>query len=494
MPFFTSSRITAEMAARLAALDKSQAIIEFAMDGTIQTANANFLNVVGYTLAEVQGRHHSLFVDPAERDGAEYRQFWERLRRGEFQAARFRRFGKGGREVWIEASYNPLLDKSGRPYKVVKYATDITARMREQADSAGQMMAIRKALAVIEFDLDGTILTANDNFLAAMGYTLTEVQGRHHRLFVDPAHGDSVEYRQFWESLRRGEYKAAQFRRLGKGGREVWIEASYNPILDPAGRPYKVVKYATDITRQVRMLGDLKSLIDSNFGEIDRAVAQSSRRSGEAREAVSETSEAVQMMASGAEQLAASSLEIAQGMVRSRTAADTAADLAARVDGSTQRLSRAAHSMEGVVEMIQAIAGQINMLALNATIEAARAGEAGRGFAVVATEVKNLANQAAAATQRISDEIEGMQAVSGDVVTALDAIRRAIGTVRDQVTASAQAVDEQHAVTRAMSDKMRRTSAAVDSVTRNLDGIGVAVGEVDQAVTKTKEAARVLVR
>ncbi|MEG0183630.1 MAG: PAS domain S-box protein, partial [Stenotrophomonas sp.] len=241
----------AELEAQVAALHRVQAVIEFSLDGSILQANDNFLQALGYRLDEIQGRHHSLFVDPEHARSSEYRDFWARLGRGEFDAGQYQRFGKGGREIWIQASYNPVLDPQGRPYKIVKFATDITAQKQQAAESAGQLAAIDKSQAVIEFSMDGRILTANANFLAATGYTLEEVRGQHHSLFVEPDYRASAEYRQFWEKLGRGEYDAGQYRRLGKGGREVWIQASYNPILDVGGRPFKVVKYATDITAQV---------------------------------------------------------------------------------------------------------------------------------------------------------------------------------------------------------------------------------------------------
>ncbi|TWB16885.1 methyl-accepting chemotaxis sensory transducer with Pas/Pac sensor [Nitrospirillum amazonense] len=482
------------MAATLTALDRSQAVIEFAMDGTVLTANKNFLKAMGYTLAEIQGKPHGMFVEEAERNGAAYKAFWEALRRGEYQAAQFKRIGKGGKDVWIEASYNPILDTKGRPLKVVKYATDVTAQKMEYADLHGQMDAIRKSQAVIEFTMDGTVLTANEGFLNTLGYTLAEAQGKPHAMFVDAAYRDSADYRAFWEALRRGEYQAAQFRRLGKGGKEVWIEASYNPIFDLNGRPFKVVKYATDITRQVQMLADLKVLIDKNFGEIDHAMDQTTQQSGDALTAAGETSGAVQMMASSAEELAASIREISQSMAQSRTAAESAAELADKADASTQRLAEVARSMEGVVEAIRGIAGQINLLALNATIEAARAGDAGKGFAVVATEVKNLATQSANATQQISDEIEGMQAVSVEVVGALSTIRQSIGIVREYVTSTAGAVEEQSAVTRNMSSSMQCMAVAVETVTNNLGSIAAAIGQVGGAVATTKQAAHVLAR
>jgi methyl-accepting chemotaxis protein len=241
-------REVADMKARLAAIDKVQAVIEFQLDGTILTANDNFLRAMGYSLEEIKGRHHRMFAEPGHAASAEYRLFWEKLGRGEYDAGQYKRIGKDGREVWLQASYNPILDTAGRPFKVVKYATDITEARLRAADSEGQLAAVGKAQAVIEFKLDGTILAANENFLQAMGYTMEEIRGRHHRMFAEPGHAASAEYRHFWDKLARGEYDAGQYKRVGKGGREVWIQASYNPILDMNGRPFKVVKYATDIT------------------------------------------------------------------------------------------------------------------------------------------------------------------------------------------------------------------------------------------------------
>ncbi|MEY2936096.1 MAG: hypothetical protein RL033_6845 [Pseudomonadota bacterium] len=233
------------------AIDKTQAIIEFTPDGTILRANGLFLEAMGYSAAEIVGRHHRVFMDPNEVQRPEYRAFWEALGRGVPRSAVFKRLARGGREIWLQASYNPILDEKGAVLKVVKFATDVTQDQLKNADVQGQMMAVSKAQAVIQFELDGSIITANDNFLNVMGYSLAELKGQHHRMFVEPAAAQSTEYRSFWEALRRGEYQAAEYRRVGKGGKEVWIQASYNPILDMNGRPFKVVKYATDITAQM---------------------------------------------------------------------------------------------------------------------------------------------------------------------------------------------------------------------------------------------------
>jgi methyl-accepting chemotaxis protein len=241
----------ADFAGQIAAISKSQAVVQFEMDGTIITANDNFLDAVGYTLQEIQGHHHSMFVEPADRNTAEYKEFWAKLNRGEYWTGEYKRLGKDNKEVWIQGSYNPILDLKGKPFKVVKYATDVTAQKLKLADLEGQIAAISKSQAVVQFEMDGTIITANDNFLNAMGYTLQEIQGHHHSMFVELAYRQSDEYKEFWAKLNRGEYWAGEYKRLGKGNKEVWIQGSYNPILDLNGNPFKVVKYATEITDQV---------------------------------------------------------------------------------------------------------------------------------------------------------------------------------------------------------------------------------------------------
>ena len=417
-------------ASKVSAISRAQAFIEFKLDGTIVTANENFCKALGYSLGEIQGKHHSMFVTPTERDGAAYREFWAKLNRGEYQAGEYKRIGKGGREVWILASYNPLLDVSGKPFGVAKFATDVTAQKLKNADLAGQIAAIDKAQAVIEFNMDGTIITANANFLGTLGYSLAEIKGQHHGMFVEPAERDSTAYRDFWAALNRGQYQAAEYKRIGKGGKEVYIQASYNPIMDLNGKPFKVVKYATDTTKQVlvRMGNErVRSMMES--------------------------------VAAGSEELNASVREISVAMTKSRETALSAVDQVGAADAQAQRLTEAAQSMSGIVEMINSITGQINLLALNATIESARAGEAGRGFAVVASEVKSLANQAKQATDKIGQEIGSLNGISGDVVSALGSIKQAIYNVSEYVTSTAAAVEEQSTVTNEMSTSMQRAAA-----------------------------------
>lgn len=261
----------ADFVGQLNAIHKSQAVIEFQLNGTIITANSNFLAAMGYELSEIEGQHHSMFVPPAERESDAYRAFWGKLENGEFHSGEFRRVTKLGEDVWIQASYNPIFDPSGKPIKVVKYATDITVQKLKNADFSGQIDAVKKAQAVIEFDLNGTILDANPNFLSAVGYEADEIVGKHHSIFVQADEVSGQEYQDFWAALRCGDFKAGEFRRVGKHGKEIWIQATYNPIFDPTGNPFKVVKYATDITEDVRKRGEFQ-LLSLVANETDNSV------------------------------------------------------------------------------------------------------------------------------------------------------------------------------------------------------------------------------
>jgi methyl-accepting chemotaxis protein len=324
----------------LQAIDRSQAMIEFALDGTILHANANFLAAVGYRLDEIAGRHHRIFCTEDYAQSAEYARFWQKLGEGRFDAGAYKRLARDGREIWLQATYNPMLDEKGRPFKIVKFATDITQSKERNAEFEGRVNAIDRSQAIIEFALDGTVLDANDNFLRLFGYARDEVVGKHHRMFCVPELVRSAEYRLFWERLGRGEYDAGRYLRHGRGGKSVWIQATYNPIFDADGRPRKVVKIASDITREA---------------QLEREVT--------ARLAESE-------------------------------------QLQLELETRRETLERTLSQLAQIVTTIKDIAAQTNLLALNATIEAARAGDAGRGFAVVATEVKKLATDTRVATEQ----------------------------------------------------------------------------------------------
>lgn len=413
-------------ASLVTAMRRAQAMVTFELDGTILDANPSFLEATGYAREEIVGRHHRILVPENDRDTDGYRAFWAALARGEYHAATFRRLAKGGREVWLHATYTTALDADGKPSRVVMLGTDVTRSHVQSADNLGRIEAIGRSQAVIEFALDGTVLSANANFLATTGYQLDEIVGRHHSIFLMPGDAQTPEYAAFWQVLRQGKFHLGEFRRRRRDGTEFWLRATYNAVLDANGLPCKVVKLATEVTGQVQARQSFGGMIDT--------------------------------VAAAAQELSASISEIAATMGRSQESAVDAVGRVAEADRATQRLNTAAASMVRVVDLINAIAAQINLLSLNATIEAARAGEAGRGFAVVANEVKALAAQARAATDEIAREIDGIRGITGEVVASLGTIRDVISAVSGYVTSTAAAVEEQSTVTDSISQNMQRAT------------------------------------
>ena len=478
-----SQLFAADSVAILAALDKSQAVIEFKPDGTILRANENFLATLGYSLDEIKGKHHSMFVETSYRSSSEYQRFWDDLRGGRFQAARFKRITKSGKEVWIEASYNPVLGRNGKVVKVVKFATDITKQKAVEADLLGKVEAISRSQAVIEFELDGTIIQANENFLSVLGYRLDEIKGRHHSMFVEPGYRDSQEYRQFWERLRAGEFQAGQYKRIGKGGKECWIEASYNPILDANGRPYKVVKFATDLSKRKSENAALANDFEKNVKALVQQVASNANSMQQTAQSLSAAAEQTNMQSStvsaATEELSASVTEIARQITEASKVIGTAVDGARKSEQMVAELVGAADKIGTVTQMINDIASQTNLLALNATIEAARAGEAGKGFAVVASEVKSLATQTSKATEEIEQQIKGIQESSQTTARAIRDIADVIGRVNEISTSISSAVEEQSAATREVATNISGVTQAAEDTGRS----STAVLEVSQELS-----------
>ena len=402
-----------------------------------------------------------MFAEPHYAASAEYKEFWQKLNEGQFDFGEYKRLGKNGKEIWIQASYNPIFDLNGTPFKVVKYASDVSAQKLQNADYSGQIEAIGKSQAVIEFNMDGTIIDANENFLETMGYSLEEIKGKHHSMFAEPEVERSAEYQAFWQKLNQGEFDSGEYKRVGKFGKEVWIQASYNPIFDLNGNPYKVVKYASDITQRKQAIeaikssilsmadGDLTNHIDIELGEEFNVLGESmnslldnlndimsairnaadnvfsssrelasgnadlSERTETQASSLEETASAMEELTTTVEQNAANATEATKLSTSAMNEASDGKKVVNDAIEAMQAIEKSSKKISDIIGVIDEIAFQTNLLALNAAVEAARAGEQGRGFAVVASEVRNLAQRSASAAK----EIKGLINDSVDAVS-----------------------------------------------------------------------------
>lgn len=492
----------AEVEGIMSAVSKAQAVIEFNLDGTIITANKNFLDCLGYELNEIQNKHHRMFCLDSYSNSQDYKNFWAKINRGESDSGEYKRFGKNGKEIWINASYNPIFNADGKPYKVVKFATDVTNAKLSSIEYEAKMQAISKVQAVIEFNLDGSVISANDNFLTTLGYNISEIKGKHHRIFCESEYTSSNAYQQFWAKLARGEYDTGEYKRITKNGKEIWISASYNPIFNADGVPYKVVKYASDITAQKNMITSIEetaSALSAASGELtatatemSKTADRTSQESGSAEVAASDVAMGVQTVATNMDEMLASIKEIARSTTESSQMAKMTYNRAVETNKTILQLGESSQQIGNVIKVISSIAQQTNLLALNATIEAARAGEAGKGFAVVANEVKELAKQTAKATDDITQKIEAIQKDTRSAVDAIGGISESVEKLNSISGVIAVAVEQQTASTNEVSRVVVQSKQGVENISNTLKVVAQAANESTAASTQTLGASKEL--
>ncbi|MBL7716492.1 MAG: PAS domain-containing methyl-accepting chemotaxis protein [Bdellovibrionales bacterium] len=603
---------------KIKALNRSMAVIEFDLNGTILSANENFLKTVGYSLSEIQGRHHRMFCDPEYAESAEYKSFWEKLNRGEFDSGEYKRVGKNGKEVWIVASYNPVTDETGRLVRVIKFATDVTAAKAElkvrtdimnltsivseanlrgdilnandkfievskytreeligkghnttrhpdmpkevfkemwatigrgkmfrgvvknrakdgtpyyvdaviapilgengkpkkylgvryditvyeteRQNMRGILRAIDSSFAYIEFDTNGNVQTCNKNFQDTMGFSQDEIRGKHHRMFCEPAYVATNEYAQFWPDLKNGQSKSGIFKRMTRSGKEVWLQAVYSPVTDETGRVIKIIKLATDVTDQQKMiisvqetsttLAGAASELTATATQLSSAAQKTSEQANSAAQSSEEVTAGVQAVAANAEELSASIREIARNSSESAQMSKVTLAKANETNAVISQLGKSSQEIGDVIKVISSIAQQTNLLALNATIEAARAGEAGKGFAVVANEVKELAKQTAKATEEITNKIGAIQKDTHTAVGAISGISESMDKLNSIATSIASAVEEQTASTNEVSRVVAESKKGVEHIAATIRVVSTVSSESTAASAQTLEASR----
>lgn len=448
---------TASHREEIQAIKQHMAVIEFNPDGTILDASPAFLQVVGYELSEVVGQHHRIFCTKALASSSAYEQFWRRLRAGEGFSDRFMRLTRDGNSLWLEATYLPVTAADGSVSKVIKIATDISQQIQAEHHHSSYINAINRSMAVIEFTSHGHVVSANDNFLKLMGYEARDVIGKHHSLFCTAEDAASAEYQQFWAKLNQGEFLSDRFRRVTRGGQQVWLRATYNPLFDAAGKLYGVVKFASDISAQVQRRDSeaAAALLAHDIAkETDVSADRGTRTVAETVQVVTEITRDLDAMA-----------------------------------GQIAGLNKQSEQISSIVQVIRSIADQTNLLALNAAIEAARAGEQGRGFAVVADEVRTLASRSGASTEEIQQVINRLQAESRAAVDVMSRGRQQSERVVEYAGKASAALEQINGHITQISDQNIQVATATEEQSCVVEEINRNVEEINNLTQETTRIA-----
>ncbi len=463
-----------EIQAVIDAINSMQAVIWFEPDGTIIEANENFCKTMGYRLNEIVGQHHSMFVDAEYARSEEYRALWQTLKRGERCKGEFLRMGKDGNEVYLDAMYQPACDENGAVTKVVKIARDITDRAQMRAELQSRIDAISNSQAITEFDLDGKILSANGNFLRITGYTEGELVGRNHRLLLDEAVANSRNGSELWDKLRRGEHETGEFTRVGKDKKRLWLQATYNPILDRHGNVVKVIQFATDVTKQklqnlklIEGVTEISASIAAEVGTITETAGELAKRSENQAATVEETSAAMEEISATVKSNVANAQKATEQARTARDQAQKGGNVVDNAIAAMEKIQDGSKQIRKFIEVIDSIAFQTNLLALNAGVEAARAGDAGRGFAVVASEVRALA-------QRASESAK-------DINALIDTNAREVSEGATLVNETGSVLQEIMEGVSSVTDGIENIFSASQEQSNGLAEISVAISEVDKA-------------
>ena len=490
---------TEDELARLSAIEENFAVISFKPDGTIINANTNFLNALGYTLDEIVGQHHQMFCTHELANSTEYKQFWTDLGNGNAQISEFKRIKKNGESIFIHASYSPVCNSRGVVTRVVKFAQDITKRKLQALDYSGQLDAIHKSRAVIEFNMDGTIIKANENFINTVEYDEIDIIGKHHRMFCEKEYGESSEYKEFWRTLNEGCFQGGEYYRVGNNGKNIWLQATYNPIFDIDGKPFKVVKYATDITARKTTMQEIENNVMkltnslNNLSHTATAMTKgaeiTTNGSQEVSSSTTQISQSVTDVTRKVSDMLVSIKEVSESSQKGKKIADEAQIKSKETTAAILKLDEESSKISDTVNSIAQIAFQTNILSLNAAVEAATAGEAGKGFAVVAQEVRNLASRSDEATKEITDAIVLIQSL---VKTSLESINNIDNTIEKISSISAgivKSVKEQECISNTVSSITGETSLGINKIAKTMVDVSDSAENSGRESIKTLEAS-----